>query len=322
MNYVGFPNTFGPAPAVTPTNSVDATGIYGTGSLGVGAGINMGGANGLSINGAQGIWAGASTFALAPFSVDLLGNVKASTLTITGFIAVAGAAADINANATTVNGNKITGATITTSQIASSTITGSNISSSTITGSNISASTITGGNIAASTITAGLLSVSTLDAISANLGTITAGSITGVTITGTTITGGTIQTSTTNKRVLLSSTNNDIEFFDSSGTQSGFIYGNSTSISINCGNPASSSSQVSLSGGSIVIFTTATGGTISLGSDTNVTGNLTQTGSKIGFYSATAVTQPTVTGSRAGNAALASLLTKLATLGLIVDSST
>lgn len=43
---------------------------------------------------------------------------------------------------------------------------------------------------------------------------------------------------------------------------------------------------------------------------------------KLGFYGAASVTQQTVTGSRGGNAALASLLTKLATLGLIVDGTT
>jgi hypothetical protein len=41
----------------------------------------------------------------------------------------------------------------------------------------------------------------------------------------------------------------------------------------------------------------------------------------IGFYGATAIAKPTVTGSRGGNAALASLLTALANLGLITDSS-
>lgn len=41
----------------------------------------------------------------------------------------------------------------------------------------------------------------------------------------------------------------------------------------------------------------------------------------IGFYGAAAVAKPTVTGSRGGNAALASLLTQLASLGLIVDST-
>ncbi|MFX1499324.1 MAG: hypothetical protein ACFFDH_00005, partial [Promethearchaeota archaeon] len=43
---------------------------------------------------------------------------------------------------------------------------------------------------------------------------------------------------------------------------------------------------------------------------------------KLGFFNATPIVQPTVTGSRAGNAALASLLTQLANLGLIVDSTT
>lgn len=42
----------------------------------------------------------------------------------------------------------------------------------------------------------------------------------------------------------------------------------------------------------------------------------------IGFLGATPVVRPTVTGSRGGNAALASVLTALADLGLIVDSST
>lgn len=45
-------------------------------------------------------------------------------------------------------------------------------------------------------------------------------------------------------------------------------------------------------------------------------------GTKIGFFSAAVTTKPTVTGSRGGNAALASLLTALATLGLITDSTT
>lgn len=45
-------------------------------------------------------------------------------------------------------------------------------------------------------------------------------------------------------------------------------------------------------------------------------------GNALGFHGAPPVTRQTVTGSRGGNAALASLLTALATLGLIVDSTT
>jgi hypothetical protein len=43
---------------------------------------------------------------------------------------------------------------------------------------------------------------------------------------------------------------------------------------------------------------------------------------KVGFYGAAAASRPTVTGSRGGNAALASLLSALATLGLITDGTT
>lgn len=45
-------------------------------------------------------------------------------------------------------------------------------------------------------------------------------------------------------------------------------------------------------------------------------------GTTLGFYGATAASKPTVTGSRGGNAALASLLTALSTLGLVTDSTT
>jgi hypothetical protein len=45
-------------------------------------------------------------------------------------------------------------------------------------------------------------------------------------------------------------------------------------------------------------------------------------GSKVGFFGGAGVTKPAVTGSRSGNAALASLLTALSDLGLITDSTT
>jgi hypothetical protein len=43
---------------------------------------------------------------------------------------------------------------------------------------------------------------------------------------------------------------------------------------------------------------------------------------RLGFFGAPVTAKPTVTGSRGGNAALASLLTALANLGLITDSTT
>lgn len=53
----------------------------------------------------------------------------------------------------------------------------------------------------------------------------------------------------------------------------------------------------------------------------DVAGTLKTTGN-VGFYGTTPAAKPTVTGSRGGNVALASLLTALAGLGLLTDSST
>lgn len=88
------------------------------------------------------LWAGAKLPASAPFRVDKNGNVTASSITLSGYVQVGNAAADINSYSTTISGAKIT------------------------TGS----------------ISADRLSVSTLSAITANMGTITGGTITGGTI--------------------------------------------------------------------------------------------------------------------------------------------
>ena len=49
---------------------------------------------------------------------------------------------------------------------------------------------------------------------------------------------------------------------------------------------------------------------------------VTPTTALLSFYGAAPTAKPTVAGSKGGNAALASLLTALATLGLITDSTT
>ena len=48
---------------------------------------------------------------------------------------------------------------------------------------------------------------------------------------------------------------------------------------------------------------------------------LAKSGGKVGFYGTSPISKPTMTGSRGGNAALASLLTALSQLGLIVDNT-
>lgn len=56
--------------------------------------------------------------------------------------------------------------------------------------------------------------------------------------------------------------------------------------------------------------------------DSGAVHTLDAEGDQLGFHGATPVGRQTVTGSRGGNAALADLLTKLATLGLITDGTT
>jgi hypothetical protein len=71
-----------------------------------------------------------------------------------------------------------------------------------------------------------------------------------------------------------------------------------------------------------VAHLSATGNTIVSAGTSGTGGTLTITADKLGFYYATPILQPTVTGSRSSSAAITSLLTSLANLGLIVDSTT
>lgn len=56
--------------------------------------------------------------------------------------------------------------------------------------------------------------------------------------------------------------------------------------------------------------------------DIGTDGSVRHLSAKYGAYGAATVTKPTVTGSRGGNAALASLITALATIGWVTDSTT
>lgn len=69
----------------------------------------------------------------------------------------------------------------------------------------------------------------------------------------------------------------------------------------------------------LLLGTTTDG--MTAGGSLAVAGDLAHRGSKAGFYNATPITKPAITGSRGGNAALASLLTALVNLGLITDST-
>jgi hypothetical protein len=63
-------------------------------------------------------------------------------------------------------------------------------------------------------------------------------------------------------------------------------------------------------------------GNILMSNGLEIDGDLNHDGSNVGFYGTAPVAKPTVTGSKGGNAALASLITALASIGLIVDNTT
>jgi hypothetical protein len=70
---------------------------------------------------------------------------------------------------------------------------------------------------------------------------------------------------------------------------------------------------------------TTNGGAVTLGagvSAKNVRVGTDGTNALLGFFGATPVAKPAVSGSRGGNAAVASLLAGLAALGAITDSTT
>lgn len=205
----------------------------------------------------QGLWLGAEAFADAPFSVDMLGNVTASSITISGYIPTGGALTDIGA------GN----------------ITGTYIANGAISTAKIQANAITATEISAGAVTASKISVSTLSAISANIGTVTAGSLSAVTISGSTITGTTLTTANSGQRVVLTST--FAEYYNSSGTNivntlassSSFIIQAQTSTGSIYFDHGSSGTVAFLSNGTIKAvfdggnnrFTSYTNGGVSLG---------------------------------------------------------
>lgn len=135
----------------------------------------------------DGMWAGAETFAAAPWSVDWDGNMIANSITISGYIPTGGALSDIGTGG----------------------ITETYIGSNAITTAKIAANAITASQIQANAVTASKISVSSLSAISANIGTVTSG----------TITGALIRTSSSGDRVELDDGDDAIRIYDTSGVK-------------------------------------------------------------------------------------------------------
>lgn len=178
----------------------------------------------------SGIWLGADAFANAPFRVDMAGNVTASSIALTGYVATGGAAADVNSNTTTISGGKITANTITASQLSTALLYAGVITIDTngqikggMTGYNSGAGFFLG-------MSGGLYKFAVGDSAGSKM--LWDGSALTITgnITGSTITGSTLTTATSGQRVVLTSTL--AQFYNSSGTEIVDTYASASSYLI------------------------------------------------------------------------------------------
>lgn len=126
--------------------------------------IDVGGndATSFHIDSSGNMWLGAATFASAPFRVTSAGALTATSATISGYIATGGAATDVNNNATTISGSKITTGTLHADRIQAGTLSASQISTGTLSADFISGGTIDASNINGVSITGVTISGSSL----------------------------------------------------------------------------------------------------------------------------------------------------------------
>ena len=120
------------------------------------------------------------------------GTIAAARMDLSGKLTVGGAAADVNANTTTISGGKITADSITSTQIAANAITTSELAADSVTSAKIVAGTIVASDIASNTITATQIAVGTITATEIAASTITGAKIAAGTITATNIAADTI----------------------------------------------------------------------------------------------------------------------------------
>jgi len=138
------------------------------------------------------IWLGAATFASAPFRVTSAGALTVTSATITGYVASGGAAADVNNNATEINGGKISANTINANRITTGTLSASQISTGTLSANFISGGTISASEFNINSGTFRVFSDGSMVATSANVtGTVTTSNLTatGGSIGGWTVNG-------------------------------------------------------------------------------------------------------------------------------------
>lgn len=113
-----------------------------------------------------------------------------------------------------------------------------------------------------------------------------------------------------------------VGYYVANVTQASTVYGIQSAIKAAAGrwNLYVSGTAINYLASNLLLGTTTDG--MTAGGSLAVAQDLAHRGGKLGFYNATPAVKPAVAGSRGGNAALASLLTALAGLGLLTDSTT
>ena len=95
-----------------------------------------------------------------------------------------------------------------------------------------------------------------------------------------------------------------------------------TTITLNAGGDTTLILDSSTNPETITLDSDISGTKIFVGKSTGMVVLVGGPSASLGFFNATPITKPTVTGSKGGNVALASLITALANLGLLTDSTT
>jgi hypothetical protein len=136
---------------------------------------------------------------------------------------------------------------------------------------------------------------------------------------GDTMTGALIVSATAGESLLVRKASTGTKIFDVD-TSGDIVYViNGADLRLTSGDYAGTTFNVDGATGN-----TDVSGALSVVGDVSLNGGgfrLNGAGTQMGFYGATQIPKPTITGSRGGNVALADLLTKLASIGLITNST-
>lgn len=137
-------------------------------------------------------------------------------------------------------------------------------------------------------------------------------------------------------RIAIDPATGSIKIYDNSNTLVGTLFANPGQVKI-ARDTSANAGYISIGAATLGVYSSVTNNgqvqiagydttfsdsaTMGVQGNNGITLGGTGLGNKLGFYNTPPIAKPTITGSRAGNAALASLLTSLANLGLLVDST-